>query len=189
MDNQVEVEEAPIENPTDAQMTTVATLVREQLRLEKEVLAAEQALKDKKAELVAVREGTLPQAMLATGLTLTKVDGLKVELKTDHHGSYSQENAGRAFAWLEENGHGDLIKNTLTAQFGRGEDASAGEALKLIQEQFPDAKVDAKRKVEPATFGAFVREQVKGGVELPGDIFSVYTSRTVKITAPKGQTI
>ena len=74
----------------------------------------------------------------------------------------------------------DLIKNTVTASFSRGQDNQVSELIRICEEmKFGYVK---KEKVEPMTLKAFVREQVEGGKKLPFDLFGVYIANKTKLT-------
>ena len=73
---------------------------------------------------------------------------------------------------MRDNGHEDLIKNTITCDFGRGEDGNA----KVLKETLTGSGVSYtdKTAVHPQTLKAFVREQVESGQNLPLDLLGVY---------------
>ena len=66
---------------------------------------------------------------------------------------------------MRSNGFEDLIKNTVTASFGRGQDNQVSELIKVCVKKF-GFNYNKKEKVEPMTLKAFVREQVEGGKEI-----------------------
>ena len=76
-------------------------------------------------------------------------------------------------------GFGDLIKNTVTTTFNRGQDNQVAELVKVC-EQF-GFKYLQKQKVEPMTLKAFAKEQVEKGKELPFDLFGIYIANKAKL--------
>ena len=62
---------------------------------------------------------------------------------------------------VESKGFEDLIKNTVTTSFSRGQDNQVSELISVC-EKF-GFNYNKKEKVEPMTLKAFVREQVEGG--------------------------
>ena len=84
-----------------------------------------------------------------------------------------------AFEWLRSNGFGDLIKNTVTTTFNRGQDNQVAELVKVC-ENF-GFKYLQKQKVEPMTLKAFAKEQVEKGKELPFDLFGIYIANKAKL--------
>ena len=74
----------------------------------------------------------------------------------------------------------DLIKNTITASFGRGQDNQVSELIKVCEDN--GFAYNKKEKVEPMTLKAFVREQIEEGKKIPFDLFGVYIANKTKIT-------
>ena len=77
-----------------------------------------------------------------------------------------------AYAWLRESGFGDLIKNTVAIDFGRGEDDNA-EALKEYCQEHGMTYSD-KEGVHAQTLKAFIKEQMAKGVDVPLELFGAY---------------
>ena len=71
--------------------------------------------------------------------------------------------------WLEDQGHGGLIKRTVSVAFNRDQE---NEAVKLMDELSSEfSGVSQDHKVESATIRAFIREQLEEGVDFPMDMF------------------
>ena len=85
----------------------------------------------------------------------------------------------QCFHWLEENGLGDIIKNTVSANFGRGEDESAKTLMNSLEKE--GYSLMQKKWVEPMTLKAVIKEQVEKGSDLPLDTFNVYVGRKIKV--------
>jgi hypothetical protein len=146
-----------------------------------EIDALEAALKDTKAELRLLLSRELPEAMDAAGLAEFKTTkGRTLKVKDDVHGSVPVANKAAFHEWLTAHGHGDLIKNVLSANLGRGQDNMAAAIADSIKEQF-GVEVTQKQDVHAQTLGAFVREQVAAGHDLPGDLLSLHIGRIVEI--------
>ncbi len=118
---------------------------------------------------------------------------------------WPEEQRQKAFDWLEENGHGDLIKTEFYIQFprfmlpvarwltehvaglrpeltlmeptGRGKNKTIKEVTKVVE--IPGAKVDLG--VPWNTLTAFVKEQVEKGAKLPLDTLGATVGKIVKI--------
>ena len=73
----------------------------------------------------------------------------------------------------------DIIKNTVSLPFGRGEDEKAGTFIKLAQSEGFD--VDQKAEVHPSTLKAFVKEMVEGGQDFPEELFGAYVGHKATI--------
>lgn len=155
----------------------------------RELQEAENEIKKQKAELSKVedkakdlQERVIPNLMQEAGVSLIKLsDGSTVEVKPSIKASITVDNAEKAYAWLRENGSGDLIKNTVTASFNKEEDARALELIKEFESK--GIAYQRKEKVEPMTLKAYVSEQIKEGnpKNLPMDLFSVYITNKTTI--------
>lgn len=179
-----DIEAAPA--PDDAGLRRVSELTARLLDLRAK---AETAALVAKAAAEAVRQAEevdLPQAMLDVGLTeFTTADGASVTLRTSYHASIPRARQGEAFAWLEANGHGAIVKHDVGAQFGRGDGDRAASAARLLSEAFPGTKVTDREHVNAQTLSALVREQVAAGVDLPFDLLGVYVRRAVEVKLPE----
>jgi hypothetical protein len=110
-------------------------------------------------------------------------DGTSVEVKPVYGASIPVDKKEDAYTWLRENGLGDLIKNEVTVAFGRSEDNKAQQYAVLAQGQGYEPV--QKLKVEPMTLKALVRERVENGLDMPSDLFNMFTSNRTKITRNK----
>jgi len=161
----------------------VSGLVRQQLILEQRVedLAAE--LKKAQSDLAHISGEALPAALAEHGLTELKMaDGSKVTVSTVISANITKERAPEAHDWLRANGHADLIKNTVSVAFGKGEDTKAADLIDLL-----DAKgfnSDQKEAVHPSTLKAFCKEQIEKGAQIPSELFGIYIGQ--KTTIKKG---
>mgnify|MGYP001553738123 CR=1 FL=1 len=150
---------------------------------EKEVLRVKAELSKIEDKAKDLQERIIPNLMQEAGVSMIKLpDGSTVEVKPSIKASITVDNAEKAYAWLRENGSGDLIKNTVTASFNKEEDAKALDLIKEFESK--GIAYQRKEKVEPMTLKAFVSEQIKEGnpKNLPMDLFSVYITNKTKIT-------
>lgn len=81
--------------------------------------------------------------------------------------------------WLDENGLGGIIKNQIIISLDRGEN----EKAKLIMEELAtkDLMVTKEEIVNHMTLNATLKEQMKKGVNVPFEKFSVQTGTVVDI--------
>jgi hypothetical protein len=85
-----------------------------------------------------------------------------------------------AYNWLRENELGDLIKNEVSVQFGKGEDNKADELIGLaVREGYEPSQ---KQKVEPMTLKALYRERIEAGLDMPSDFFHTFVKDQTKIS-------
>ena len=144
----------------------------------------EEQLSKTKNKVRDLEERIIPEMMQEAGVSKIKLkDGTEVEVKPFYAAKIPESRVEEAFGWLRGNGFEDLIKNTVTANFNRGQDNQVSELIKVCEEHgFAYSK---KEKVEPMTLKAFVREQVEGGKKVPFDLFGVYIANKTKITNNK----
>lgn len=161
-------------------LSRVSSLVRQQFALEQRVLDIEEELRKTKEDLRKVSEEYLPSALREQGLKeLRMEDGSFVSISPFYSASIPKDRTIEAFDWLRQNEFGDLVKNTVSASFGRGSDEKAQALLMDLERQGMD--VSQKQWVEPMTLKAFVKEQVEKGSELPTELFGVYIGQKAKI--------
>jgi hypothetical protein len=161
-------------------LSRVSELVRKQLAYEKLVDDLEEQLIVAKRDLREIAEQHLPSALHEHGLKELRMDdGSYVSVSTYYNASIPKDRTAEALDWLRENEFGDLVKNTVSASFGRGNDM---EALGLLEELHNKGMdVSQKQWVEPMTLKAFVKEQVEKGSDVPTDLFGIYIGEKAKI--------
>lgn len=172
-----------IEKPSDEAFAELNALVEEQTAAAAQVAAAENLLKAATARYRDVSEKKLPELMERLDLeTFTTSTGMKIEVKESVRASISEETARRAYTWLEEQGEGGIIKNTVKIEFSRNEDARANEFVKELLGR-GNFDVQNKKSVNFQTLCKFVRDRLAAGQDVPEDIFNVFRQRVAKVTA------
>ena len=153
-------------------------------KLEEELLVKEAEAKELKRKVDLVSSEVIPTMMQEMNIsTLKLADGTSVEVKPVYGASIPADKKEDAYTWLRENGLGDLIKNEVTVAFGRSEDNKAQQYAVLAQGQGYEPV--QKLKVEPMTLKALVRERIENGLDMPSDLFNLFTSNRTKITRNK----
>ena len=150
-------------------------------QLQKQYKEKEEELSKIKSQVRDMEERIIPEMMQEAGVSKIKLkDGTEVEVKPFYAAKIPESRVDEAFGWLRGQGFEDLIKNTVTANFNRGQDNQVSELIKVCEEHgFVYSK---KEKVEPMTLKAFVREQIESGNKIPFDLFGVYIANKTKIT-------
>lgn len=177
--NYDEFRDRPVGDNLLAQISQTAL---EQKRAEAEVARLQDELKKAQEHLQQIAEHELPELMDAAELTeFTTRDGIKITVRETVRGGVPVEKRARAFKWLEDHGHGNLIKRQFTIDFGRDQEdwAREFEETVLAREEAINYKLD--RKVAPATLTAFVNEQLREGVDFPLEMFGIYRQRMAKV--------
>ncbi|MHC4647900.1 MAG: gp33 family protein [Planctomycetota bacterium] len=170
--------------PADADLRKVSELADVQVSLESQIDNTERALTSLKKEYERVRSELLPAALREQGLKeITLTDGSRVRVVEILRASIPKAKQLEAFAWLDANGYGDIIKHVVSASFAAGEGEKATQAYESLGALGITA--DEKRSVHPQTLGAFVREQTEAGVALPEHLLGVYRGEQTKIERPK----
>ena len=173
--NTIEVE------ATDQEVNRIADLCKKQIELEKEVDRLNELLAETQKKLSYIREHDLPDAMAEAGVSELKLkDGAKVTVQPFVGAHITEAKKRDAHQWLDENGHGGLIKRELTFKFNR-EDT----AWEKMMEQYSAmgwTNYKLKEAVHPQTLKAFVREQVEKGSDIPVSLFNIFSGFKAKIT-------
>jgi|TARA_R100001163_G_scaffold59405_1_gene48155 chemotaxis receptor (MCP) glutamine deamidase CheD len=172
--------DASQEIATEISIENLSKLAAQIVELESVIATKETELNEEKAKYRRLTEEILPSKMEELGISEFKLaDGTKINLSRFYSAKITDENRQACFKYLEDNGLGDVIKNTVTANFGRGEDDTANSlANRLEKEGFT---TQTKKWVEPMTLKAVVREQVESGNDLPLETFNVYIGQKVKV--------
>jgi hypothetical protein len=151
------------------------------LETQKQILTTEEELKKLRDVEDTLSEQTIPNLMHKIGLELLKLkDGSSVEVKPKYKARIPESRSEEAFSWLRENGHGDMIKNQVTMEFGMKQD---NEAKSIVDElKNKGLPVQQKQFVHPSSLRGFVREQIQDhGKDVPADLFGVYIANKTKI--------
>ena len=93
------------------------------IQMENKVKFLEEELKTSKKELMELTDQDLPAAMEEINMeSFTLSDGSEVKVVPTYGGTIRADDRPQAHQWLRDNGYGDLVKNTISANFGMGED-------------------------------------------------------------------
>ena len=152
------------------------------LETQKKIEATEEELKKLKDVETTLSEQTIPNLMQQAGVELIKLTGgISVEIKPFYSARIPASRSEEAFNWLREHGHGDLIKNQVSLEFGMKQD---NEAKSIIEElKAKGLPVKQKTTVHPSSLRGFVREQIQDlGKDVPADLFGTYVANKTKIT-------
>lgn len=167
-------------------LEAITAFARQQWQLEHDIKVLEAKVKEKEAELARIRDHDLPEAMAEADVEeFTLQGGYRIKIEKIVAAKISKDRAEEAFEWLRKNGHESLIKRNVSLQFGKGEGKMAEKVLAAMRKAFPNREPVDKRSVHHQTLGAFVREQIADGHDLPFDIFGVYIVDRAKIIPPK----
>ena len=148
--------------------------------LQSQLKEKEEAISLLKHKIRDLEERIIPEMMQEAGVdSLVLTNGKKVNVKPFYGAKIPIERQDEAFDWLRAKGHGDMIKNSITANLDRGQDNLASELVKVCQQH--GFNYSQKMKVEPMTLKAWARERVEKGEELPFDLFGIYIANRATI--------
>lgn len=165
---------------TNEDLSSVGALAKRAKLLEKEIEEIESVLKERKEQQRKLLEDTIPAMLQELGMKkFTMSDGSTIDVKPFYSASIKEENRAVAYEWLRKNGYDDIIKNTVSVRFGRGEDELCEKLLDALREQsYP---VEQSQKIEPQTLKAWVKEMVERGAEFPSETFGLYSGHKATI--------
>jgi len=164
----------------DTSLLSISELAKAALLLEKDITDLEATLAEKKESLRNLTDERLPDALKEIGMTKFQMtDGSVIEVKPFYSASIPVDRRSEAYEWLRAHGYDDIIKNTVSVQFGRGEDDAAGDLINSIRKQ--GLLPEQAEKIESQTLKAWVREMVEQGTEFPTELFGAFTGFKAKI--------
>src|SRR5579872_2893147 len=132
------------EEISNDELLQVSQMCHQQKYLEGEIEGMNKILDSLNERLRTLSEISIPEAMTALGLSELKLnDGSKVEVKKFYSAKIPDERNDEAFKWLRDNEHDDLIKNTITLNFGKGED----EIARKISEELLKRGLTPEQKI------------------------------------------
>ncbi len=171
-------EEASI--PENSQLKQLSYLVRKAVDAASAVEACEGGLKDLKKRYKDLVQQEIPDAMLEAGVeAFETAEGLKVSVKNDICVSIPKAREKEALSWLRDNELGDIVRNVVTVNFGRGEDTEKAVYISFLGEQ--GKAYQTKEGVHSGTLKASLKELRENGVDFPEDLFGVFDYKEAKI--------
>ena len=163
---------------TDIQ--TLASYCQELQQKEDEISSLEAQIKKKKEEADKISSEIIPNMLAEQGLSSLKLaDGSSIDVRKSYNCTIKKDEMESAYNWLRENQLGDIIKNEVSVQFGKGEDNKAEQLLTLAEQE--GYEPTQKQKVEPMTLKALFRERVEAGLDMPSQFFNVFIKDQTKI--------
>jgi len=184
MEADVNAGPSKVESVNQVGLLTIAELAVAIRTSEDDIANLENLLKEKKRELLKLTDEDLPSMLQEIGLSEFKLeDGSQVTIKPTYGASIKVEERPQAYEWLRENGYDDIIKNTVTCAFGRGEDDNASAFTALAEKEgfIPSQK----EEIHSSTLRAFIKERVENGDEFPSELFGAYVGQRAVIKRTK----
>jgi hypothetical protein len=163
-------------------LVVVAFEVDQQIaRLEKELELAKEHRKRLLTE-------EIPDKMAEVGTNVFGVPGTEVECRVVpyYHANIKEPDLPAAVKWMDDNGHGDLPKRTLTVEFNREDQEVAIRIMQRVKQMLAEediierTKIFIKYGVHWKTLTAFVKEQIERGAALPLAILGATVGQVAK---------
>ena len=171
-----EAESSKVEQVGNNEVAAIADLCKRANEKKELIAKMEEELKQLKKELLKLTDEDIPDTMTEIGVSEYKlIDGSSVTLKPTYGAHISEDNQQEAFQWLRDNECDDIIKNTVSVEFGRQEDEKALAFKELVEEQkYEPVQVT---KIHPQTLKAFIKERIEKGLEIPNHLFGVWAGQ------------
>lgn len=164
-------------------LTKLSAMAEEQLKAEKAVADAEEVLKKKTEILRDIAERQIPDMMNEVGMQEFKTkSGLVIKVKETLHASVSGDKGQQGISWLDENGHGDLIKRCFVVEFKKDEEKWANKFASDLRKRKRAINVVEKKDVHNRTLVSFLTERLEEGENIPLEMFSAFFKRTAKVS-------
>ena len=163
-----------------ADVDTLASYCRELQTYEEEIAELEEQIKKKREKADKISSEIIPNMLAEQGISSLKLaDGSSVDVRKSYNCTIKKDEMESAYNWLRENQLGDIIKNEVSVQFGRGEDNKAEQLLDLAARE--GYEPSQRSKVEPMTLKALYRERVEAGLDMPSQFFNIFIKDKTKI--------
>ena len=141
----------------------------------------EKDIKTIKEQANKISSEVIPGLLSEQGLSSLKLaDGSKISIQKKVRCSVRKDFDQQAYKWLRENELGDIIKNVVSVQFGKGEDNKAIEMYSLASQQ--GYEPEQKESVHSGTLAAILRERVEAGLDMPSEFFTKLVEDETKIS-------
>lgn len=187
----VEVDAAP-----DAEASTKLTELCKKLVVADDYIEKmEEKLAEAKQKRTTLVQHTIPEYADSIGQDIIGLPEDNVDIKieswykagipaADPANPELTERRRKAFNWLVDNQHGDMIKTTIEISFGREQVEEARELMDELEER--GLTVSSKMGVHWRTLTSFVKEQIEEeNAVLPMDLLGATLGRIAKIKKRK----
>lgn len=183
------------------ELTLLCTQFRD---AETDVEKAELILKTAKANLRRIAEDDIPSYMSELGLKeMTLATGEKITIGDEVYVAITKEKQSEAYTWVEDNGHGSIIKTMLVLEFGKGELERAVELANELKEKETEEGQSAlnpilTRDIHSQTLKAWAKDVLtkeadlladgqKVEVPFPLELFGARPVSIAKLKIPKSR--
>jgi hypothetical protein len=179
--------------PTQDQSKELVVLATELAGVESSIVDLEKKLEEAKARKKDITMRELPDLMAQYGQDKIGVPGLGVEFVLEPYyfanikADWPPEQREKAFAYLESENAGDLIKAFVSAQFRKEDFPLARKLYEWLaaQEEFSGATLSLDKNVPWNTLTSWLREQIESGKVVPLETIGATVGQVVKLKKRK----
>tara|TARA_R110000824_G_scaffold363452_2_gene551435 strand:- start:897 stop:1460 length:564 start_codon:yes stop_codon:yes gene_type:complete len=178
-------EEDTIQSVENDDAQTLGALCQDLVDAEAEVEVTKKLLLEQQEKVLDIKRVQIPEWMADKNLSQLKLnDGSSITVENFYGISIPPpkdlDKRAEAYQWLRDNNLGDLIKNEISARFGRNEDGKAVEFSKLATAN--GYEVEQALSVASATLKATLKElHTKGAALPPQEIFKTFVGKQAKV--------
>lgn len=165
----------------DNLMTTLISLADQLEAAESEVERLNALLSEAKKNAKRLEEEDIPNVLEGLEGDITLSDGRVLKVGTKIRINVPDTKKPTAYKWLEDNGHGALIKREFKIDFDKDQEEWANEFEESLKNRERPLNVKRSKSVHPQTMLAFVKDQLEKGTDIPKDLFGVYRQRIAKL--------
>ena len=171
MENVIDYEKHQ-ERPDTGNLGQLSALCQEMLTVRAECEQIEAHLKERKKALQELQASRIPALMAELKMdAIMMSNGVKIVIQRIINCRFNVVNKFNAFEWLDEHGHGSMIKHEVSVDFGRGEGEVAQKAVSALTEL--GLKPSVSKDVHFQTLSAWARRELEAGHEVPANYFEL----------------
>lgn len=160
--------------PKDETIGELSAMVKDLIEVRNRLEELEELRKELSKKELRLGGELIPSKMQELGVSSLTVNDRKVTCKPFYSAKIKPESEPLAFDWLEESGHGGVIKGELIVQYRRPEREKALLIKQMLKEQY-DIEANIKLGVHHSTLRALARELIEDeGVVPPPDLFELF---------------
>ncbi len=183
------IETAPLKIPTNEELDEIREKAAEFVNLEMEIKRLESTIEEMKNRYNTIKHRELPEIFNRIGLDRIGLPDSNVDVcigpyyKASIPNDWDDSRKNAAFTWLEDNGHQDVIKATVSASFKKGKLDTAREIQKLISKYYPESSPQCTVGVHWQTLTSLVKELTEQGKLPPLETLGAFVGYTTKISS------
>jgi hypothetical protein len=162
-------------------MSALCFLADQQQQAEGEVERLQALLDEAKKNVQRISEHEIPKLLDGLDGKINLPDGRVITVTEKIRSGTTGDKKIVAIKWLDDNGHGAIVKRQFIIEFSRDQEEWAKEFEQMLSKSKTPLNVKKERSLHHATLEAFVRQALQDGEDIPLDTFGVYRQRFAKI--------